>query len=447
MNSYRFSPIENKEALIEAVKYIASQTSALSHKIIDKSFPITSLTIFAHSDDEYSRLIKILSELGSPYNENNGPRVLLHEPIVAGENVITHLRIRKPDPERPQAGCNDFDTDYEAFKKDYLTIRSSNLRLIERTDYEMIELFDTDLDVLAYIVSEGIREKVQKLLGKEVVQFSLFGKGAVNNAYLAETADGEKYIIKQEKAVKEFQPQNTLLIEAHIAQELDKVQLSIPVPKIAFICENPMMYGYHYIEGELMIAIWESLNEEERINTCRKLGGFHAEIGKKITKEAGAKMGVVINDSVGLHPETVKDNSLILKSNDVPDDWKALAQQAKDVFDNTADKTVFQFIHNDSHHENIIVQNKKIVGIIDFGEAEYGEVAKEFSRYIRDYPDYFKHIVAAYEEASGNSLSYERLVSNAFLSGFIDIVESYRRGGEDRAGAEKAIAIYRKLLG
>lgn len=294
---------------------------------------------------------------------------------------------------------------------------------------------------------EEVREKVQKLLGKEVVQFSLFGKGAVNNAYLAETADGEKYIIKQEKEAKEFQPQNTLLVEARVAQELDKVQLSIPAPDVVFISEDPVMYGYHYIEGDLMIAIWESLNEEERINTCRVLGSFHAEIGKKISKETAVKMGVVINDSTGLHPEIVKDYALILQSDDVPDDWKTLAQRAKDIFDNTADKTVFQFIHNDSHHENIIVQNKKIVGIIDFGEAEYGEVAKEFSRYIRDYPDYFKHIVAAYEEASGNSLSYERLVNNAFLSGLIDIVENYRKGGEDRVNAEKAIAVYRKLLG
>jgi aminoglycoside phosphotransferase (APT) family kinase protein len=293
---------------------------------------------------------------------------------------------------------------------------------------------------------EEIREKVQQLLGKRITQFSLFGKGAVNNAYLAETIDGEKYIVKQEKAVKEFQPQNTLLVEASVAQALGKVRLTIPVPDVVFTSEDPVMYGYHYIEGDLMMALWGSLDEKERINICRALGGFHAEIGKKISKELAAKMGVAINDSTDLHPETIEEYNSILKSDDIPDEWKALARRARDIFDNTSDKTVFQFIHNDSHHENIIIRNKKIVGIIDFGNAEYGEVAKEFSRYIRDYPDYFQFIVFAYEEAAGIRLSYKRLVNNAFLSGLVDIVEDYRKEGEARIKAEKAIATYRRLL-
>jgi aminoglycoside phosphotransferase (APT) family kinase protein len=293
---------------------------------------------------------------------------------------------------------------------------------------------------------EEIREKVQQLLGKEITQFSLFGKGAVNNAYLAETIDGEKYIVKQEKEVKEFQPQNTLLVEASVAQALEKAKLTIPVPDVAFISEDPVMYGYHYIEGDLMITLWESLEEKERINICRALGAFHAEIGKKISKESAAKMGVAINDSTGLHPETIEEYNSILKSDDVPDEWKTLAQRARDIFDNTSDKSVFQFIHNDSHHENIIIRDRKIVGIIDFGNAEYGEVAKEFSRYIRDYPDYFQFIVFAYEEASGIRLSYKRLVNNAFLSGLIDMVENYRKGNDARVKAEKAFATYRRLL-
>jgi len=293
---------------------------------------------------------------------------------------------------------------------------------------------------------EEFKVVIERCLGKEIIQFSLFGKGAVNNAYLIQTSDGAKYIVKQEKEVQEFKPQNTLLVEAHIAQELEKAELNIPIPKVVFISEKPVMYGYHYIEGNLMISIWNSLTNDEKINICRTLGTFHAELGRKISKESAVEMGVLINDSKGLHPETEEEYDSILKSNDVPDEWKLLAQHAKNMFDATFDKTVFQFIHNDAHHENIIIQDNKIVGIIDFGNTEYGEVVKEFSRYIRDYPDYFQHIVSAYEESSGNNLSYERLVSNAFISGLIDIVEDYRKGGDTRAKAEKSIEVYRKLL-
>jgi len=145
--------LKNKEELIEAVQYVATETTKLAKRIVGKSFPIKSLTIFAHSQPEFERLIQILGQIGKPYNYNNGPRVELHEPIIVDDNQITYLRIRKPDPERPQVGCNDFETDYESFKKDCLSDHPENLRLIKRPEYEMIEFYDPNFDVLAYVVS------------------------------------------------------------------------------------------------------------------------------------------------------------------------------------------------------------------------------------------------------------------------------------------------------
>lgn len=146
--------IQNKEGLVETVRYVAGRTSELCKMIIGKELPIKSLTVFAHSEIEFERLTKILEEMGKPYNYNKGPRVELNEPVITGKNQITHLRIRKPDPERPQVGCNDFETDYESFKRDYLSSHFENLRLIKRPEYEMIEFYDPSFDVLAYVVSE-----------------------------------------------------------------------------------------------------------------------------------------------------------------------------------------------------------------------------------------------------------------------------------------------------
>ena len=146
-------PIQNKEGLIEAVKYVATETSRMAEKIVGKSFPIESLTIFAHSQSEYELLTRILADMGKPYNYNNGPRVELNKPVIVNNNRITQLRIRKPDSERPQVGCNDFKTDYEIFKMEYLLKHPDNLRLVKRPDYEMIEFHDVNFDVLAYVVS------------------------------------------------------------------------------------------------------------------------------------------------------------------------------------------------------------------------------------------------------------------------------------------------------
>ncbi len=152
---YRFSSIENKEKLLEAVRYVAAETTKLALKTVGRTFPIRSLTIFSHGETEYSFLTGLLADMGDSDSFNNGPRIELSEPIEAGGHRITHLRIRRPDPERPQAGCSDFETDYGIFKREYLLRHPDNLILIKRPEYEMIEFRDKDFDVFAYVVSGG----------------------------------------------------------------------------------------------------------------------------------------------------------------------------------------------------------------------------------------------------------------------------------------------------
>lgn len=296
------------------------------------------------------------------------------------------------------------------------------------------------------LTQDELKLNIQKHLGKEITHFVLKGKGAVNYAYYMETGDSKKYIVKKERDDKEFQPQNDLVVEAKVAQELYNLNLSVPIPNVVFISENPKMYGYEYVEGDLLRGVWKDLSETEKIDICRNLGRFHAEIGKRFTKETAEAIGIKIDMSTDLHPEVSADYDRLILDENVPENFKALVREAKSIFDTTQDKLVFQFLHNDSHHENIIIKDKAISGIIDFGNAEYGETAKEFSRYIRDFPDHFQYIVSSYEEESGNKLSYERLVSNALISGFIDIVESYQKGGDDRVQAENAIATYSTLM-
>ena len=145
--------IKNQEELIEVVKYIATKTSKMAQKIVGTTFPIKSLTVFAHSQPEFELLTGMLSKIGKSFNYKNGPRVELYKLIKVGDNHITHLRIRKPDSERPQVGCNDFETNYNDFKSEYLSKHPNSLNLITRPEYEMIELYDSEFDVLAYVVS------------------------------------------------------------------------------------------------------------------------------------------------------------------------------------------------------------------------------------------------------------------------------------------------------
>ncbi len=151
---YRFSPIKTKEDLLEAINYVASETTELCRRVTDKEYPISGLTIFSHYPDEFEELKKIVLSLGELDSENNGPCVKLHKPIKLPNGELFLLRVRQPDPYRLHVGCNDFEVpDYGEFKKQYLEAKPSNLRLIERPDFEMIEFFDPDYDVLAYVLS------------------------------------------------------------------------------------------------------------------------------------------------------------------------------------------------------------------------------------------------------------------------------------------------------
>lgn len=293
--------------------------------------------------------------------------------------------------------------------------------------------------------TNGIKQQISELLHEDVITITLKGSGAVSNAYYIETQNS-KYIVKQEREDKEFQPQNDLVIEAAVIKHLSTLDLSIPVPHITFVSEKPKMYGYEYIDGKMLIDVWETLTEDEKIDICRELGNFHAEIGEKFTRQMAEEVGIKINTSLDVHPETITDNSSILANSNVPEEFKSLLTKGRQIFDTIMGKGTFQFLHNDAQHENILIKDKKISGIIDFGESEYGEVTKEFSRYIRDFPNHFQYIVSAYEERSGNKLSYKRLVSYSLLSGFMDMVESYLKGGEERVKAEHSTLIYKQLL-
>ncbi len=157
MQLYRFSPIRSQAELLAAATYVAEQTKVMLRQIVGTSFPVSAVTIFSHFSSEFSALAPVLGSLGTPDGENNGPWVKLYKPIAVGANSLTRLRIRKPDPYRSQVGCNDFNVpSYQAFRNAYLSRCSGNMRLIERESYEMVEVFNPEFDVLAYVVSHPI---------------------------------------------------------------------------------------------------------------------------------------------------------------------------------------------------------------------------------------------------------------------------------------------------
>jgi len=178
MKLYRFSPIENEEQLIEAIKY----THFACHKLCQQSFrkymPIAgNIGIFCHYDEEYEKLVKMRKGLTKSSDNPDQKYFALYEPITipangnVSEATYTHLYIRKPDIYRPQVGDIDFyleQQDYDQIKQTLLGGQKiKGARIFPRQDLDMIELYDPDIDALGYISTHTMAEKVRIKLSDE----------------------------------------------------------------------------------------------------------------------------------------------------------------------------------------------------------------------------------------------------------------------------------------
>lgn len=178
MRLYRFSPLQDKEQLFEAVKYIHFACYKLCKQSFGKYLPNAgNLGIFCHYNDEHARLVKIREQIARPSNDQNQKYFELYEPIVipaqddVPETTYTHLYIRKPDIYRAQVG----DVDFYLEQNEYDDLRAElsdgrvvpGARIFPRNDLDMIELYDPDIDALGYVSTNDMTEKVRVKLSAE----------------------------------------------------------------------------------------------------------------------------------------------------------------------------------------------------------------------------------------------------------------------------------------
>jgi hypothetical protein len=120
--------------------------------------PVNYSCIFTQSEKDYKKFNSEAISRGKVVKQTEkGNIYLLKKPIETVAGTLRIVKIRKPDPKRPERGDADFTVaDYPAFKKEYLN--KPGFKLIERPDMEMIELADKDFDVLAYFSHPTLAE-------------------------------------------------------------------------------------------------------------------------------------------------------------------------------------------------------------------------------------------------------------------------------------------------
>ena len=169
---YRFSPIDSKEKLLKAIEHIHFSAYKLCKQSFGCYLPNSgNLGLFCHYDDEFELLKKTRNEITEKTDNPELKYFTLLDPIVIAAKdgvpatTYTHLYIRKPDVYRYQVGDIDFyleDSKYQDLKNAMLGGKQvKGARVFERLDLDMIELYDPDVDVLAYVSTSTMTEKVR----------------------------------------------------------------------------------------------------------------------------------------------------------------------------------------------------------------------------------------------------------------------------------------------
>ena len=172
MKLYRFSPIKNKDELLQAIRHIHFECCGLCKQAFSRYLKNAgNMGIFCHYNEEYDTLIKLRKEM-TEASDNIGQKYFrLYEPIIipaqgdVPETTYTYLYIRKPDPYRHHVGDIDFYLEPDKYAELKQSLKEGNevqgMRIMDRADLDMIELYDPDVDALAYVSTNDMSERVR----------------------------------------------------------------------------------------------------------------------------------------------------------------------------------------------------------------------------------------------------------------------------------------------
>ena len=159
---YIITEIMTTDELMKLVQDIVSASKCLNEThTYEKNALVNYACIFTHSNDEFEKMVKVTKETGHIVQETPTGPVFIIPSIITDAGNLNMLKIRKPDPKRPERGDADFTvSDYNTFKKTY--IGKPGFNIIVRPEMEMIELIDPCYNVIAYY-SHPILAKVLNL--------------------------------------------------------------------------------------------------------------------------------------------------------------------------------------------------------------------------------------------------------------------------------------------
>jgi len=129
------------------------------HVLNEDSAPVNYVCIFSKDKEEYDALLAVISTLGPKVDTTKMGLMFDVGGLDTAAGPLRVLKLRLPDPQRPERGDADFTvSNYPEFKKTYLS--RPGFKLLLRPKFEMIELMDPEFDVLTYFSHPPMDEQL-----------------------------------------------------------------------------------------------------------------------------------------------------------------------------------------------------------------------------------------------------------------------------------------------
>ncbi len=142
------------------IKNIVEQANILKNQYLqDQNTPVNYACIFSHSQKEYIELLEVAQKIGKVIKQTpTGP--LFHlKPLATVSGTLKLLKIRLPDSQHPELGDADFTiSNFSEFIREYLP--QNDFKLIQREDFNMIELCNNHFNVRAYFSHPPLDEQL-----------------------------------------------------------------------------------------------------------------------------------------------------------------------------------------------------------------------------------------------------------------------------------------------
>ena len=140
----------NTHTLKKQIQQIVTDAKKLKDKHTNEiDAPVNYACIFSQNNKEYQSLLSTTKKIGKIIQETPSGFLFHIEPLETSAGTLQLLKIRFPDPTRPERGDADFTiTDFPRFEQKYLS--EKGFKIMRKPDFYMIELMDPNFNVRAY---------------------------------------------------------------------------------------------------------------------------------------------------------------------------------------------------------------------------------------------------------------------------------------------------------